>query len=233
MAEETILIAEDDEDIVSILTLYLENAGYQVIAAFDGRQALEVVQTNKIDLCLFDIMMPKMNGYDLIREVRKSYCMPIIIISAKDKDSDKILGLDIGADDYILKPFNPLEVVARVRAGLRRYYKLNPAATDEDSNILRFGELTMDTGRMTLYKGDREIKVTPTEIKLLMMLMRNPGRVYTKAQLYENLSGESYLSDDNTIMVHISNLRNKIEEDPRNPRYLITVRGLGYKFGNS
>ncbi|MDD6351359.1 MAG: response regulator transcription factor [Lachnospiraceae bacterium] len=232
MAEETILIAEDDEDIVSILTLYLENAGYRVFSALDGETALEEVKTNKIDLCLFDIMMPKMNGYDLIREVRKTFNMPIIIISAKDKDSDKILGLDLGADDYILKPFNPLEVVARVRAGLRRFYRLNPAASDGDSAVLRSGDLSVDTNRMILYKRGQEIKVTPTEIKLLILLMRNPGRVYTKAQIYENLSGESYFSDDNTIMVHISNLRNKIEDDPRNPRYLITVRGLGYKFGN-
>ncbi|MDD5922474.1 MAG: response regulator transcription factor [Eubacteriales bacterium] len=232
MSEQTILIAEDDEDIVSILRLYLENAGYSVIACYDGEEALEAVQNNKTDLCLFDIMMPKMNGYDLIRTVRKSFNMPIIIISAKDKDSDKILGLDLGADDYILKPFNPLEVVARVRAALRRFYKLNPAAAEEDRAVLRSGELSVDTNRMLLYKGDQEIKVTPSEIKILIMLMRNPGRVYTKAQIYENLSGDSFISDDNTVTVHISNLRNKIEDDPRNPKYLITVRGLGYKFEN-
>lgn len=232
MSEQTILIAEDDEDIVSILRLYLENAGYSVIACYDGEEALEAVQNNKTDLCLFDIMMPKMNGYDLIRTVRKSFNMPIIIISAKDKDSDKILGLDLGADDYILKPFNPLEVVARVRAALRRFYKLNPAAAKEDRAVLRSGELSVDTNRMLLYKGDQEIKVTPSEIKILIMLMRNPGRVYTKAQIYENLSGDSFSSDDNTVTVHISNLRNKIEDDPRNPKYLITVRGLGYKFEN-
>ncbi|MDD6667423.1 MAG: response regulator transcription factor [Lachnospiraceae bacterium] len=232
MSEQTILIAEDDEDIVSILRLYLENAGYSVASCYNGVEALEAVRSQKIDLCLFDIMMPKMNGYDLIREVRKTFNMPIIIISAKDKDSDKILGLDLGADDYILKPFNPLEVVARVRAGLRRFYSLNPAASDGDSAVLQSGDLSVDTNRMILYKRGLEIKVTPTEIKLLILLMRNPGRVYTKAQIYENLSGESYFSDDNTIMVHISNLRNKIEDDPRNPRYLITVRGLGYKFGN-
>ena len=227
---EKILIAEDDDDIVSILKLYLENAGYSVTACFNGEDALKEVE-NEPDLCLFDIMMPKMNGYDLIREVRKKYVMPIIIISAKDKDSDKIIGLDLGADDYILKPFNPLEVVARVRSALRRYTRLNPAAAGDDP-LLSSGDLEVDTSRMLLFKNGQEIKVTPTEIKLLVMLMRNPGRVYTKAQIYENLSGENFLSDENTIMVHISNLRNKIEDDPKKPRYLVTVRGLGYKFGS-
>jgi DNA-binding response OmpR family regulator len=227
---EKILIAEDDEDIVSILKLYLENAGYSVMACFNGEDALKEVES-KPDLCLFDIMMPKMNGYDLIREVRKKYVMPIIIISAKNKDSDKIIGLDLGADDYILKPFNPLEVVARVRSALRRYTMLNPAAQG-DNPVLTSGDLKVDTNRMLLFKDGEEIKVTPTELKLLVMLMRNPGRVYTKAQIYENLIGENFLSDENTIMVHISNLRNKIEDDPKKPRYLVTVRGLGYKFGS-
>ena len=209
MKKYRILIAEDDKDIIEVLKLYLENEGYEVESATDGAAALRVIQNEEVDLGLFDLMMPKMNGYDLIREVRRNYNMPIIILSAKREDSDKIIGLDIGADDYLTKPFNPLEVVARVRAALRRFYKLNP-----------------------LHKGEKEIPVTATELKILMMLMKNPGRVYTKVQIAQQLNGQYFESDENTIMVHISNLREKIEEDSRNPKYLITVRGLGYKFGD-
>ncbi len=226
-----ILVAEDDIDIVGILKLYLQNEGYEVLSASNGVDALKLISEEKIDLCLCDIMMPKMNGYELIQNIRKEYNMPIIIISAKRTDSDRIIGLDIGADDYIVKPFNPLELVARVRSALRRFYKLNPSLSEKDSGILVCGNLKVDQNTLTCYKNDKELLVTPTELKILTLLMRNPGRVYTKVQIYEHLNGEFFISDENTLMVHMSNLRNKIEDDPKKPRYIITVRGLGYKMG--
>lgn len=226
-----ILVAEDDIDIVGILKLYLQNEGYEVLSASNGVDALKLISEEKVDLCLCDIMMPKMNGYELIQNIRKEYNMPIIIISAKRTDSDRIIGLDIGADDYIVKPFNPLELVARVRSALRRFYKLNPSLSEKDSGILVCGNLKVDQNTLTCYKNDKELLVTPTELKILTLLMKNPGRVYTKVQIYEHLNGEFFISDENTLMVHMSNLRNKIEDDPKKPRYIITVRGLGYKMG--
>ncbi|MBQ5430981.1 MAG: response regulator transcription factor [Lachnospiraceae bacterium] len=230
MGNYRILIAEDDIDIIGVLRLYLENEGYEVLSAPDGEKAYEILKEEKVDLGLFDIMMPKMDGYELIRKVREFSNIPIIVISAKREDSDRIIGIDIGADDYLTKPFNPLEVVARVRASLRRFYDLNPSATVERKD-LAFRDLRVDKETMTLYKGEEEISVTPTELRILMLLMKSPGRVYTKVQIAESLSGEYFFSEENTVMVHISNLRNKIEEDPKNPQYLVTVRGLGYKMG--
>ena len=235
MSDKTynILIAEDDPDIINILELYLQNAGYEVLTAKDGIDAWAILQTKSIDLCIFDIMMPRMNGYELIKKVRETSTIPILMLSAKAQDSDKIIGLDLGADDYISKPFNPLEVVARVRSNLRRSYKLSqPAASPNDDSILRIGDLCLDPERVRLTRGDREIPVTPTEFKILSLLMKHPGRVFTKVQIYEHINGEFFERDENTIMVHISNLRDKIEDDSHNPVYLKTVRGLGYKIEN-
>ena len=228
----TILIAEDDADIIEVLKLYLENQGYRILSAEDGAAAYRLIEKEKVDLGIFDIMMPKMNGFELIRKVREKYNLPIIVLSAKKEDSDKILGLDLGADDYLVKPFNPLEVVARVKAAFRRFYDLN-TGTDEvrEQEILRYKELEINMQTLQLFKGGEEIKVTPTEIRILMLLMKNPGRVYTKVQIYEYLRGEYFENDENTIMVHISNLRDKIEDDPKKPEYLLTVRGLGDKLG--
>lgn len=227
-----ILIAEDDADIIEVLKLYLENQGYRILSAEDGAAAYRLIEKEKVDLGIFDIMMPKMNGFELIRKVREKYNLPIIVLSAKKEDSDKILGLDLGADDYLVKPFNPLEVVARVKAAFRRFYDLN-TGTDEvrEQETLRYKELEINMQTLQLFKGGEEIKVTPTEIRILMLLMKNPGRVYTKVQIYEYLRGEYFENDENTIMVHISNLRDKIEADPKKPEYLLTVRGLGYKLG--
>ncbi len=232
MENRTILIAEDDKDIVGVLKLYLENEDYRVLSAANGREALEVLRREEVDLGIFDIMMPEMNGYDLIREVRKERNMPILILSAKQDDADKIIGLDIGADDYLTKPFNPLEVVARVRAQLRRFYKLNPG-NDRSPRELMNGELRLDLETFILYRNGEEIPVTPTELKILMCLMKRPGQVLTKMQIYEQVNGEYFENDENSLMVHISNLREKIETDPKHPEYLLTVRGLGYKFRNA
>ena len=223
-----ILLAEDDEDIVKLLKLYLENEGYVVLWAKDGVEASEIFDKEKVDLALVDIMMPRMNGYELTKYIRKKSIFPIIILSAAQLDSDKILGLNLGADDYMVKPFNPLELIARINANLRRFYKLGNVK-DADDGKINIGELTLDTHMLTLEKKGVPINLTATEYKILVMLMKSPGRVFTKMQIYEEVNGDYYANDDNTMMVHISNLRDKIEDDPKNPRYIKTVRGLGYK----
>ena len=226
-----ILIAEDDNDIVEIMRLYLENEGYELHITNNGEDALRSFMENKADIALLDIMMPKMNGYDLIKKIREISNIPIIVLSAKNMDSDKILGLTMGADDYLTKPFNPLEVVARVKSQLRRYYDLNTNPSD-DVNIISVGELVLDPSNLSVIKNGEVISVTPTEFKILSLLMKTPGKIYTKMQIFENINGDYYESDDNTLMVHISKIREKIEEDPKNPLYLKTVRGLGYKIDN-
>ncbi len=230
--QQTILIAEDDADIIELLSLYLGGEGYHILPAENGRQALELVRSQKISLAIVDIMMPD-NGYDLIRKIRETQNFPIIILSAKTMDTDRILGLNLGADAYMTKPFNPLEVVAYVKAALRRYYSLGGEASTgapiEEEGSLTVGELQLDLYKFILRKRGHVIPLTPTELKIVVKLMQSPGRVYTKAQLYTCIGGELYESDNNTMMVHISNIRAKIEDDPSNPRYIKTVRGLGYK----
>lgn len=224
-----ILVAEDDRDIIDLLEMYLDNAGYEVLTAENGLLAWQCLSSHDdIDLVIMDIMMPEMTGYQLLRKMRETKNIPVIIISAKTEDSDKILGLDLGADDYISKPFNPLEVVARVRSNLRRFYSLNDTNFDDDG-LLTVGDLALNTNSMTLKKGSEEIALTPMEYKILMLLMQNPGKVFTKIQIYQHASGDYVENDENTIMVHMSNLREKIEQDPKMPKYLKTIRGLGYK----
>lgn len=229
MSSFDILIAEDDEDIVKLIRLYLENEGHHILHARDGQEALDIFSSEKVDLAIVDIMMPKMNGYELIKNIRRTSNVPILILSAAHLDSDKILGLNIGADDYMVKPFNPLELIARVNALLRRFYHLGAGTTSPDDGKIVLGELTLDTHQLTLEKRGAPIPLTATEYKILVMLMRSPGKVFTRMQLYEEVNGDYYSSDDNTMMVHISNLRDKLEDDPKNPKYIKTVRGLGYK----
>lgn len=231
LENRTVLLAEDDADIVQVLRLYLNNEGYQVLSASDGKRALELIQSHKVDIGIFDILMPKMDGYELVRKVREFCNIPIIILSAKKEYSDKILGLDLGADDYLTKPFNPLEVVARVRSALRRFYQLNDASEEAAMDEIVYGDFCLKLSTRQLFRKGEEISITPSEMKILMLLMRHPGRVYTKIQIYEYLNGEYFENDENTITVHMFNLRSKLEEDSRNPKYLITVRGIGYKFG--
>lgn len=228
--QHTILIAEDDRDIIELLTLYLTGADFAVQAVTDGEQALEAVRAGGISLVLADLMMPGMNGYELIRQVRTFSNLPILILSARAMDADKVLGLDIGADAYLTKPFNALEVVAYVKAALRRYYELGAGQAQQGASpVLAIGALELDTAQFILRKNGVPVPLTSTELKILTQLMRSPGRIFTKAQLYECVGGAYYESDDNTMMVHISNLRAKIEDDPANPQYIKTVRGLGYK----
>ncbi|MBR3668187.1 response regulator transcription factor [Ruminococcus flavefaciens] len=224
-----ILVAEDDTDIQEVLRLYLVNSGFEVVSAYDGSEAFELMLSEKPDLALLDIMMPVINGYELTKKIREISNIPIIILSAMNADSDKILGLDIGADDYITKPFNPLEVIARIQSNLRRKYKLDSSAAEENGDMLTVGELKLDTKKFILYKNGEEIMLTPTEFKILSLFMEKPGMVFTKAQIYQRINGDFYETDDNTMMVHISKLRDKLGDNSKSPTYIKTVRGLGYK----
>ena len=221
----TILIADDEKEIRELLKLYLENEQYQVVEAEDGQQALDILHRQKIDLCVLDIMMPKIDGYRVLRELRKENNIPVIILSAKDADSEKILGLDLGADDYIGKPFNPLEAVARINSNIRRFYSLGTSAGVQ--NIIQVKDLTLDPEGCELRRGDKVIDLTSVEYRIMELFMKHPGKVFTKQQIYEYGWGEAYIIADNNIMVCISKLRDKLDEDPA--AYIKTIRGLGYR----
>lgn len=226
----SLLIAEDNADIIDMLMLYIDQNDFNVFSANDGEKALEILKNRQIDVALVDIMMPKMNGYAFIREARRWSNLPIVIMSAKSEDTDKVMGLNIGADAYLTKPFNPFEVVATLKAVLRRFYELGSGQIPkQEKSVLTLGELKLDCDRFLLNKNGQQIVLTSSEFKLLAKLMRAPGRVFTKTQLYACL-GDGYCErDENTIMVHISNIRNKIEDKPSNPKYIKTIRGIGYK----
>lgn len=224
-----VLIADDEQEIIELLTLYLEKDGYEIFEASDGFSALDVLKDKNIDIAIIDIMMPNMDGYELIKVIRKQYRIPVIMMSAKSETSDKILGLELGADDYVPKPCDPLEVLARVKAQLRRFYEFNNAEEETVGDIV-IGNLKLNKDSCTLCKENEYIQLTSTEYKLLLLLMSNPKRVFTKKQIFEYVWDEPFYGDDNTIMVHVSKLRDKIEDDSKNPVYLKTIRGLGYKF---
>lgn len=224
-----ILICDDEKEIIEILELYLEKENYEILKASDGIEALNIVNREKdIDLVILDIMMPKLDGYKVTKGLRSFSNVSVILISAKNQDSDKILGLDLGADDYITKPFNPLEVVARVNAQIRRKNNLN--LPSENKEIIQIGDIVLDTFNIKVIVNKNEIELTSIEYGILKLLMENAGRILTKNQIFEAVWNEEFLSGDNTIMVHISRLRDKIETDSRNPKYLKTIRGLGYRF---
>lgn len=224
-----ILIAEDDVNIIELLTLYFDTNEFNVFYATDGSSALKIVKDEDISNALVDIMMPKMNGYEFIKAVRQIRNFPIIIISAKNLDEDEVLGLNLGADAYIKKPFNPLVVVANVKAILRRTYQLDGNGEEPNSKKYIVGDLIFDSETFVLTKKSKPVPLTMAELKIMAKLMSSPKRVFTKAQLYESINGDFFESDENTMMVHISNIRAKIEENPDKPEYIKTVRGLGYK----
>lgn len=225
-----ILIAEDDQDIVELLRLYLENNHFHVLTAANGKEALELLKQEKVDLLIVDIMMPKMNGYETIKAIRQTSHLPILVLSAKSLDHDKIIGLDLGADMYMVKPFNPLEVIANIKALLRRSYQFQDT-TVSGTQLFKYGDLEYDPERMVVLKNGKTVPLTACELKILVKLMSSPGRVFTKSQLYEATGQEGYYGgDDDTMMVHISRIRAKIEDQPSKPRYIQTIRGLGYKF---
>ena len=225
----TILICDDDRDIVSALKLYLTSEGYQTVEAWDGEQALAAVRAGGIDLILMDVMMPKLDGIRATAKLREEGNIPIILLTAKSEDSDKVLGLNIGADDYITKPFNPIEVLARVKSQLRRYTSLGGKSREEEQDVLRNGALVMDDGAKLVTVDGEGVSLTPIEYNILRLLLRSPGRVYSTAQIYEQVWNDPAYGSENTVAVHIRHLREKIETDPANPRYLKVVWGLGYK----
>ena len=220
-----ILVADDEAEIRSLLKLYLENEGSSVVEAVDGLEAMEKLKSDKPDLCVLDIMMPGMDGYQVLRKLREDSNIPVIILSAKDADSEKILGLNLGADDYIAKPFNALEAVARINSNIRRFYKLG--SSEVKLPTVKVRNLELDQESCTLKKDGEPIELTSIEYKIMELFMNHPGKVFTKQQIYEYGWGEDYFIADNNIMVCISKLRSKLSEDPA--EYIKTMRGLGYR----
>lgn len=223
-----ILIVDDDENIRNLLSIYLENEGLQTIKIDNARKAIEIIKNKNIELILLDIMMPEMDGIEACMKIRKEKNMPIIMISAKCEDMDKIHGLTAGADDYITKPFNPLELIARVKAQLRRYHRYN-TSNNNSKIIMEIGDLTINTDTRQIWVGDKEVRLTPKEFDILELLARNKGIVLSIRKIYEEVWKEDFFKADNTVTVHITNLREKIEADPRTPIYIKTIWGVGYK----
>lgn len=226
MAE--ILVCDDDKEIVEAIEIYLTQEGHHILKAYDGEQAIRVLQNHPVDLLIIDVMMPKLDGIQATLKIREKNALPIIILSAKSEDADKILGLNVGADDYVTKPFNPLELVARVKSQLRRYTQLG-AMTEKKENIYETGGLMIDDDRKEVTVDGESVKLTPIEYRILLFLVQNQGRVFSINQIYENIWNEEAIAADNTVAVHIRHIREKIEINPKEPRYLKVVWGLGYK----
>ncbi len=223
-----ILIVDDDKEIRNLIAIYLENEGFQIQKAEDALEALKQLKAHEFDLVILDVMMPKMDGLEACMKIREERQMPIIMLSAKSEDMDKIHGLASGADDYMTKPFNPLELVARVKSQLRRYKKYNTEA-DFDKSIIEIGNLSINTDTRQVQVADKDIRLTPKEFDILELLARNKGVVMSVSNIYEAVWKEDFFKSDNTVMVHITKLREKIEEDPKHPIYIKTVWGVGYK----
>ncbi|MBE6870904.1 MAG: response regulator transcription factor [Ruminococcaceae bacterium] len=221
-----VLICDDERDIVNALKIYLSAEGHKIVEAFDGEQAIRAVRENDIQLVLMDIMMPQTDGITAMVEIRKMSNVPVILLTAKSEDTDKVLGLDLGADDYITKPFNPAEVIARVRSQLLRYTRLGAAV--ENENTFRAGNIELNDEAKTVTRDGEEVALTPTEYELLKILIKNPDKVFSSPQLYEMLSGSSY-GNENSIAVHIRHLREKLEINPNEPQFIKVVWGQGYK----
>ncbi|WP_418373364.1 response regulator transcription factor [Agathobacter sp.] len=224
----TILVCDDDKEIVEAIEIYLMQEGYNVEKAYDGQEALKIVKDKKIDLMIIDVMMPKLDGIRATLQIRKESKIPIIILSAKTEDADKILGLNVGADDYVTKPFNLLELVARVKSQLRRYTTLSSYG-DEEGNVYEAGGLLINDDLKKVIVDGEEVKLTPIEYNILLLLLKNKGKVYSINQIYENIWNEEAIGADNTVAVHIRHIREKIEINPKEPCYLKVVWGVGYK----
>ncbi|NLL31682.1 MAG: response regulator transcription factor [Clostridiales bacterium] len=234
MKDEVILIVDDEKEIRDLIDIYLKGEGYNTLKAEDGEEALEILKGKEVDLIILDIMMPKLNGIEACLKIREEREMPIIMLSAKSQDIDKILGLNTGADDYLTKPFNPLELVARVKSQLRRYKRFNKSQVSDNNkedkiNILEIEDLIINLETHEVSKEGVEIKLTPTEFDILVLLGKNRGKVFSIENIYSSVWKQEFMQSDNTVMVHIRKIREKIEEDSRNPKFIKTVWGVGYK----
>lgn len=224
-----ILVCDDDKEIVEAIEIYLTQDGHQVLEAYDGIEAVEILKKESVDLLIMDIMMPRMDGIRATLKIREKHNIPIIILSAKSEDADKILGLNIGADDYITKPFNPLELVARVKSHLRRYMQLGSTAIKESEAIYTVDGLAINDDLKEVTVDGEQVKLTPIEYNILLLLVKHQGKVFSIDQIYENIWNENAVGVDNTVAVHIRHIREKIEINPKEPRYLKVVWGVGYK----
>ena len=234
MDKENILIVDDEKEIRDLVEIYLKGEGYNTLQATDGEEALSLLEKNQVDLIILDVMMPKLNGIEACLKIREIREMPIIMLSAKSEDIDKILGLNMGADDYLTKPFNPLELIARVKSQLRRFHKFtNNKALDDASkdneNIIQIDDLIINLETHEVILNDEFLKLTPTEFDILSLLAKNRGKVFSIENIYESVWNQEFMASDNTVMVHIRKIREKIEQDPRNPRFIKTIWGVGYK----
>ena len=228
----TILVCDDEKEIVEAIEIYLMQEGYHVLKAYNGREALDILQKEQVHLLVLDLMMPEMDGIHAMMEIRKTSSIPIIVLSAKSQDSDKILGLNIGADDYITKPFNPLELVARVKSALRRYTSLGTMQAEEEQekeHIYHTGGLMVNDDRKEVTVDGEKVKLTRIEYNILLLLIQNKGKVFSIDEIYEKIWKEEAFYADNTVTVHIRHIREKIEIDPKNPKYLKVLWGIGYK----
>ena len=224
-----IVVCDDDKEIVEAIDIYLTQEGYHILKAYDGEQALKLLETEEVHLLILDVMMPKLDGIRATLTIREKHSIPIIILSAKSEDVDKILGLNVGADDYVTKPFNPLELIARVKSQIRRYTQFGGNAKEQKDTIYETGGLQMNDDLKQVTVDGESVKLTPIEYNILKLLMKNQGRVFSINQIYESIWNEEAIGADNTVAVHIRHIREKIEINPREPRYLKVVWGVGYK----
>lgn len=225
-----ILVCDDEKEIVDAIEIYLKQENFHVIKAYDGEEALRIIEKEEVHLLIIDVMMPKLDGIHATLKIRENNSLPIIFLSAKTEDADKILGLNVGADDYIGKPFNPLELVARVKSQLRRYTEFgNLSQTDSNDNVYRIGGLVIQDNYKEVTVDGQAVKLTPIEYNILLLLVKNPGKVFSTEEIYESIWNEEAFAADNTVAVHIRHIREKIEANPKNPIYLKVVWGVGYK----
>ena len=230
MEQYTVLVVDDDKEIVDSISIFLQNDGYRVLKAYDGLEAMETLSENEVHLLLLDVMMPKLDGIKALLKIREKRNIPVILVSAKSEDTDKIIGLNMGADDYITKPYNPLELLARVKSQLRRYTTLgNIARGQENSSLITVGSMELDTDKKELTVDGEPIKLTPIEYKIIELFMNNLGRVFSINEIYEKVWNEPSFNADNVVAVHIRRIREKIEINPKEPKYLKVVWGIGYK----
>ena len=224
-----ILVCDDDKEIVEAIEIYLTQEGYEVLKAYDGEEAIQTLKKEHVDILIMDVMMPRLDGIRATLKIREENSLPIIILSAKSEDADKILGLNIGADDYVTKPFNPLELVARAKSQLRRYTQLGSTVQDEKKEVYEVGGLSINDELKEVTVDGESVRLTPIEYNILLLLVKNQGKVFSIDQIYENIWNEEAIGADNTVAVHIRHIREKIEINPKEPRYLKVVWGVGYK----